>query len=110
MSGREFSPRSGAEFAELYEEQMQAALSDDEDEQPLTAPVFAREYETDLERARRDAELEARNSLLRRIYERTSVTQSELGDAVGLSQSTISKILAADPGEPIHSAAAAKSD
>lgn len=93
-------PAEPGEFAQVYEEQIEAAVGDGDD-QPATPPEIAREYEKHLERAREQAFRDARDFFIRRAYELDVGTQSELGDLFEMTQSSISRVLeeapAADP-------------
>lgn len=91
-------PADPGEFAEVYEQQIRHARSNDE-EQPATPPEVAREYEKQLERGREEAFRKARDYFIRRAYELDVGTQSDLAEIFDLSQPTVSEIIQTAPAE-----------
>lgn len=91
-------PQDPESFADWYEYQIRLARENGE-RQPATAPRVARKYEAELERVREVAEREMRDYLIKTFYEGSDLTQGEVADLVGLSQSSVSKILGNTPPE-----------
>ena len=82
-------PLDPDDLADLYEDQLRRAR-DDYRPDPMSPSEFAHAiYAREIERAREETEREVRNYFLRVFYAGTDVTQAELGDLVGLTQSAV---------------------
>lgn len=76
------------EYQKLDERKVELLESDEE----THSWVHRDEFDEKLERAKREAKREKRNELIKRLYSSPDISQTEIANAVDISQSQVSKI------------------